>query len=126
MQVWHEAGDVIQHGHIQDVRGVLAQTTFYVLPSYREGLPRTVLEAMATGRPVITTNVPGCRETVIDRVNGFLVPPRNIEALAMAMTCLIKQPQSETVRMAQASFDIALERFDVHKVNALMLASIGL
>ncbi len=126
VRAWHAAGDVNWHGQLEDVRPILAQTSVYVLPSYREGTPRTVLEAMATGRPIITTDAPGCRETVIDGVNGFLVPPRDAEALAAAMLRFIEQSRAETLRMAQASLCLARARFDVHKVNAQMLSAMGL
>jgi glycosyltransferase involved in cell wall biosynthesis len=122
----HAASEVIWHGHLDDVRPILSQVSCYVLPSYREGTPRTVLEAMATGRPIITTDAPGCRETVIDGVNGFLVPPCSIEALAAAMFRWIELPESDRQRMANASTQLAYERFDVHKVNAQMLAAMGL
>ena len=62
-----------------------------MLPSYREGTPRSTLEALSTGRPVITTDVPGCRETVIHKKNGLLVPPRNPKALAKAMIALLEK-----------------------------------
>jgi glycosyltransferase involved in cell wall biosynthesis len=126
MKSWHSAGDVICHGHLEDVRPILAQTHVYVLPSYREGTPRTVLEAMATGRPIITTDAPGCRETVIHGFNGLLVSPRDVQDLVLAMRSLIEQPRSETERMAQASLELVRRRFDVLKVNAQMLAAMQL
>jgi len=113
-------------GEVRPVQPALEACRYYVLPSYREGTPRSVLEAMATGRPVITSDAPGCRETVINGVNGFLVPPRDPEALAEAMVRLIEQPEAETQRMAQASLDLARERYDVHKVNAHMLEAMQL
>jgi len=123
---WDAAGDVIWHGHLQDVRPILSCIHVYVLPRYREGMPRTVLEAMATGRSIITTDVPGCRNTVIDGVNRCLVPPRDASALSEAMLKLIKQPHSETVRMAQASLELARVRFDVKTINAQMLEAMNL
>ena len=86
---WHEEGVVNWHGHLSRVQDLLGQSSVFVLPSYREGLPRTSLEALATGRPIITTDVPGCRETVINGVNGILVPPRDSSALAFVMIDLI-------------------------------------
>lgn len=108
-------------GETRDVRPSLGAASVYVLPSYREGTPRTVLEAMAMGRAIITTDAPGCRETVIDGVNGFLVPVRDAEALASAMTLFIDTPalQSEMGRRAR---EICEEKYDVRKVNAVMLA----
>ena len=81
-----KAGVISYRGFVNDVREFLVSSTVYVLPSYHEGLPRSVLEAMAIGRPIITTNVPGCRETVVDGVNGWLVPKGDSEALAEKMT----------------------------------------
>lgn len=110
-------------GHVP-VKNWLAQTSIFVLPSYREGVPRSTQEAMAMGRAVITTDAPGCRETVVDGLNGFLVPVRDAAALADAMMRFIKQPELiET--MGKASRTLAEERFDVHKVNAIMLAAMG-
>ncbi len=72
-------------GKLKDVRPAIAATSVYVLPSYREGTPRTVLEAMAMGRAVITTDAPGCRETVIEDENGYLVAVKSVDALVNAM-----------------------------------------
>src|SRR5690606_21287045 len=72
LEAWRAEGVIEYCGPADDVRPYLRQCSVYVLPSYREGTPRTVLEAMSTGRAIITTNVPGCKETVIDGVNGFL------------------------------------------------------
>src|SRR5690606_28516102 len=90
---WVAAGDVIWHGPLEDVRPAIAAAHVYVLPSYREGTPRTVLEAMAMGRPVITTDAPGCRQTVREGETGFLVPVRDPAALAEAMKRFIEAPE---------------------------------
>jgi len=76
-------------------------------------------------RPVITTDAPGCRETVVDGVNGFLVPPRDVEALVRAMERFILQPEL-IITMGQASRKLAEERFDVHKINQRILEVIGI
>jgi len=102
-----------------------AAAQVYVLPSYREGTPRTVLEAMAMGRPIVTTDVPGCRETVVEGVNGFLVPVRDDAALGRAMERLILKP-GLAERMGAESLRIAREKFEVHKVNAAILKAMGL
>jgi len=115
VQVWVDQGTLEWHGHVA-VRPWLERTSVYVLPSYREGVPVSTQEAMAVGRPIITTDVPGCRETVIDGVNGFLVPVRNPEALAEKMLIFIEQPQL-IASMGQASRRIAEERFDAHKAS---------
>jgi glycosyltransferase involved in cell wall biosynthesis len=122
---WAEAGILEWHGHVPDVRPYFAQTSVYVLPSYREGVPRSTQEAMAMARPVITTDAPGCRETVIDGVNGFLVPPRDVDALVRAMERFILQPEL-IITMGQASRKLAEERFDVHKINQRILAVLGI
>lgn len=125
VQNWQDAGDIVWHGALPDVRPAIAESHVYVLPSYREGTPRTVLEAMAMGRPVITTDAPGCRETVIDGDNGFLVPVKSIEALAEAMIKFINNPELIS-KMGQLSRQIAEEKYDVHKVNAVMLKAMGI
>jgi len=122
---WADAGFLKWHGHVPDVRPYFAQTSVYVLPSYREGVPRSTQEAMAMARPVITTDAPGCRETVIDGVNGFLVPPRDVDALVRAMERFILQPEL-IIQMGQASRKLAEERFDVHKINQRILAVLGI
>jgi glycosyltransferase involved in cell wall biosynthesis len=107
-------------GKLDDVRPALEHTSVYVLPSYREGTPRTVLEAMATGRAIITTDAPGCRETVVDGHNGLLVPVEDAQALAYAMAELAKAPL--TVRaMGMASRSLVEEKYDVTAVNAAII-----
>lgn len=125
LEAWSRAGILNFLGRLQDVRPAIEQCSVYVLPSYREGTPRTVLEAMAMGRPIITTDVPGCRETVADGDNGFLVPSRNVDALVEAMERFIKDPDL-IPRMGARSRKIAEEKYDVHKVNAVMLREMGL
>ena len=121
-----DAGILEWHGHAPDVRPYFAQTSVYVLPSYyREGVPRSTQEAMAMARPVITTDAPGCRETVVDGVNGFLVPPRDVDALVRAMERFIQQPEL-ILSMGQASRKLAEERFDVHKINQRILEVMGI
>lgn len=122
---WIAAKTINFLGRLTDVRPAIAECSVYVLPSYREGTPRTVLEAMAMGRAIITTDAPGCRETVIDGDNGFLVPIKDADALAQAMLRFIEQPELMT-QMGQRSRIIAEEKYDVHKVNAQMLKGMGL
>jgi glycosyltransferase involved in cell wall biosynthesis len=112
-------------GKLDDVRPAIAGASVYVLPSYREGTPRSVLEALAMARPVITTDAPGCRETVVDGKNGLLVPPRDAKALADAMEKLILEPH-RLPPMAAASRALAEGKFDVHAVNASIIAAAGL
>ncbi|MGO2074867.1 MAG: glycosyltransferase family 4 protein, partial [Pseudoalteromonas sp.] len=107
-------------GGTNDVRPYIEDCSIFVLPSYHEGLPRTVLEAMATGRPILTTDVPGCRETVVNGENGWLVEKANIKQLAERMIWFIENSE-QWQRMANNSREIAIEKFDVHKVNADLL-----
>lgn len=125
LEQWIEAGHIDYLGRLDDVRPALAEASVYVLPSYREGTPRTVLEAMAMGRGVITTDAPGCRETVVNGDNGFLVPVKDADALAQAMLRFIVQPEL-IAQMGQRSRLIAEEKYDVHKVNAVMLSAMGI
>lgn len=125
LDAWVEEGTIEFLGRLDDVRPAIADTTVYVLPSYREGTPRTVLEAMAMGRPIITTDAPGCRETVIDGENGFLVPTHSVDDLVAAMQKFIDDP-ALAERMGKRSREIAEDKYDVHKVNAVMLREMGI
>ncbi|HPJ26793.1 MAG TPA: glycosyltransferase family 4 protein [Synergistaceae bacterium] len=123
VESWHSRGILEYLGPLEDVRPSLAASSVYVLPSYREGTPRSSLEAMATGRPLITTDVPGCRETLRDGYNGYLVPPRNGEALAEKMALFCDNPALVPL-LGKRSRSLAEERFCVHKVNAAMIGII--
>jgi glycosyltransferase involved in cell wall biosynthesis len=123
--LWHENGLIVYHGSTKDVRPYLAQSNIFVLPSYHEGMPRTVLEAMSMGRPILTTNVPGCKETVLNGENGWLVEKANVEQLAEKMIWFIEN-QGQWQRMGDASHSMATEKFDVHKVNQELLKVMGL
>lgn len=125
MDAWVVDGTLEFLGKLDDVRPAIAASTVYVLPSYREGTPRTVLEAMAMGRPIITTDAPGCRETVVDGDNGFLVPVQSVDALVEAMLKFINDP-TLAPRMGRRSRQIAEDKYDVHKVNAVMLREMGI
>ena len=103
----------------------IANSHVFVLPSYyREGVPRSTQEAMAVGRAIITTDVPGCRETVIDGKNGFIVPKWNPQALAEKMIYLIENPK-KIAEMGEQSYKIAQEKFDARKVNERLLKILG-
>ena len=121
VQVQHLVDDGIIEwpGHV-NLKPWMAQASVYVLPSYREGLPRSTQEAMAMGRAVITTDVPGCRETVIDGVNGFLVQVRDPQALADAMLNFINQPELIELMGLQSRLMVE-DRFDVRKINPQLL-----
>ncbi|WP_423813597.1 glycosyltransferase family 4 protein [Psychrobacter sp. 219-2-C] len=122
---WINAGLFNFWGKLNDVKPAIAASSIYVLPSYREGTPRTVLEAMAMGRPIITTDAPGCRETVIDGYNGYLVPVKAVEELAAAMERFIVNP-ALVIKMGKASRQLVEEKFDVDAVNQSMLEAMGL
>lgn len=115
-----QSGLIEYPGHVSDVNSWIAKSHVFVLPSYREGVPRSTQEVMAIGRAVITTDVPGCRETVIDGINGFLVPAWDSEKLAEKMIYFIENPQ-KIAEMGNASHQIAIEKFDVNKVNQRMI-----
>lgn len=109
-------------GHVENVSEWVTNSHVFVLPSYREGFPRSTQEAMAIGRAVITTDVPGCRETVINGTNGFIVPPMDPQALAEKMIFLIEHPD-KLRSMGDESHRIAVRDYDVNKINPV-LASI--
>ncbi|MDI4635978.1 MULTISPECIES: glycosyltransferase family 4 protein [Halomonadaceae] len=121
---WIAEGTVDYLGCLDDVRPAIAACHVYVLPSYREGTPRTVLEAMAMGRAVITSDAPGCRETVSESVNGYLVPVRDVSRLADAMRRFIDTPELIGA-MGRKSREAAEAKYDVDKVNADILKQMG-
>lgn len=122
---WVQEGTLNYLGKLADVRPAIAACSVYVLPSYREGTPRTVLEAMAMGRAIITTDAPGCRETVVHEENGYLVPVKSVDALVAAMEAFINKPELVDT-MGKKSREMAEEKYDVNKVNAVMLKEMGL
>lgn len=117
---WHNDGYIEYLGSTNDVRPYLNLCNIYVLASYHEGMPRTVLEAMATGRPILTTDVPGCRETVVDGENGFLVEKQNVSQLVERMIWFIEN-QHYWQEMADKSNELVTKKFDVNKVNEQFL-----
>jgi glycosyltransferase involved in cell wall biosynthesis len=125
LERWSKEGIIEYLGKTNDVRPYIAEASVYVLPSYREGTPRSVLEAMSMGRPIITTDAPGCRETVIDGKNGFLVPVKDVDALKSAMEKFILEPDLIS-QMGKQSRIIAEEKYDVRKVNRAILQEMGL
>jgi glycosyltransferase involved in cell wall biosynthesis len=118
---WVAEGVIEYAGFVRDIRALLANTTVFVLPSYyREGVPRTNLEALAMGLPVVTTDSVGCRDTVRDGVNGFLIPPRDVLALEERLERYLRQPELAEIH-GRASRAFAEETYDIRRVNALML-----
>lgn len=125
LDAW-QAENVIEYlGYTDDVRPYIRRAAVYVLPSYSEGTPRTVLEAMAMGRPIVTTDAPGCRETVICGENGWLVPIKDHNALALVLERFIQNP-TLIEAMGSRSRKIAEEKYDVHKVNKVIMNAMGL
>ncbi|WP_180041230.1 MULTISPECIES: glycosyltransferase family 4 protein [unclassified Acinetobacter] len=122
---WIADGRLNYWGKLSDVRPAIAESSVYVLPSYREGTPRTVLEAMAMGRAIITTDAPGCRETVSHGVNGYLVGVKSVDDLVQCMQYFIEDPKLIEY-MGQRSREIALNKYDVHQVNKHLLAEMGI
>ena len=113
--------DINYLGQVNDPREVLNNCKFYVLPSYREGTPRSILEAMSIGRPIITTDATGCKETVINGVNGFLVPVKDKKNLALVIEKILKFDDKKIRDMANQSINLAREKYDVRKVNKNIL-----
>ncbi len=112
-------------GEQDDVRPYLEQCSVFILPSYREGTPKTNLEAMACGRAIITTDAPGCRETVVDGQNGFLIPVRDVDAIYHKMIWFIKNPGiiEDMGRYGRLMIE---ELFDVQKVNKVICDAMGI
>jgi glycosyltransferase involved in cell wall biosynthesis len=125
LEHWRAAGAVEFVGGVKNVRPYLRDCSVFVLPSYREGTPRSVLEAMATGRPIITTDAPGCRETVHDGENGFLVPVANASALSDAMLQFLRTP-ALIEEMGERSYQMVVAQYDVRSVNRVIIKEIGL
>ncbi len=125
LERWKAEGVVVFVGGVKDVRPWITRSSVFVLPSYREGTPRSVLEAMSMGRPIITSDAPGCRETVEEGVNGFLVAPRSVAPLAEAMARFLAQ--SELIaEMGESSWQRVECYYDVHKVNRVILDAMEL
>jgi len=115
LEAWQEEGVVTWLGHRDDMPEIFSQSHVVCLPSYREGLPKALLEAAASGRPIVATDVPGCREVVRDGENGYLVPERDSERLASALRRLIESP-SLRLNMGRRGREIALAEFSIEKV----------
>lgn len=126
LEHWVNQGWIDFLGLRDDVRPAIAASSVYVLPSfYGEGVPRSILEAMAMGRPIITTDTPGCRETVQVGKNGYLVPMHDTAQLTAAMEHFIVNPACISP-MGAASRRLAEEKFDVRDVNRIILHTLGL
>lgn len=118
---WISAGYINYLGKLADVRPTLNNIHVFVLPSYREGTSRSILEAMSIGKPIVTTNVPGCRQLVEDGKNGFLVEARSANSLIEGIEKVINMSCAERLKMAEHSRNIVEDKYDVIKVNNFML-----
>lgn len=125
LQPYIDDGTIEYFGEQEDVRPYIDQSSVYVLPSYREGTPKTVLEAMSCGRAVITTDAAGCRETTTDGVNGFLVPVKDVAAIVEKMEYFITHPDVIS-EMGAKGRALAESTFDVRKVNKTICQSMKL
>ncbi|MBU3684463.1 MAG: glycosyltransferase family 4 protein [Phycisphaerales bacterium] len=125
LEQWTRGGMIEHLGRLEDVRPALAACSVFVLPSYREGMPMAVLEAMATGRAVVTTDVPGCRETIVDGESGILVPPGAPAALAVALEQFLED-RTLAARMGAAARARAEREFDARSVGARIIRAMGL
>lgn len=125
IEKWHKNKWINYLGAAEDVKPYLQDCHIYVLASYHEGMPRTVLEAMSMGRPILTTDVPGCRETVVTGENGFLVNKEDSDALAERMIWFINNRQ-HWEKMGIQSRNYARERYDVNDVNTKLFSIINL
>jgi glycosyltransferase involved in cell wall biosynthesis len=120
LQAWVDEGVLQRLGHVEDMPALLATVDMVVLPSYREGLPKGLIEAAACALPLVTTDVPGCRDVVSDGVDGLRVPVRDAGALARAIAKLLDDPEL-AARLGEAARLKALERFDERIVIARTL-----
>jgi len=121
VRAWVDEGVLQWLGHVDDMPALLASADVVVLPSYREGLPKGLIEAAACALPLVTTDVPGCREVVTDGVDGLLVPVRDADALADAIARLQDDP-ALAARLGQAARRRALAEFDERSVIAQTIA----
>ncbi|MBW7889078.1 MAG: glycosyltransferase family 4 protein [Bacteroidetes bacterium] len=124
LQQWKKEEIITHLSEREDVRPVIRTADIVVLPSYREGVPKAILEAMAMGKPIITTDVPGCRETIVDKRNGILIPVKDIAALTTAMEIMLSNPE-ERVIMGKEGRRIAEEKFDVKYVTKKLMDSLS-
>ena len=122
---WVAEGAIEYLGATEDVRPFIARATAMVLPSYREGLPRSLLEAAAMSRPLIATDVPGCRELVEPGVNGLLCTARNSNSLAKAMKMMMKTSADERSRMGGASRRMVEQGYSQTVVISAYLDALG-
>ena len=118
---WIEDGTIKYFGHVKDVRPIIAKSDCIVLPSYREAMARTLTEALAMEKPIISCDTSGCRAIVDDGINGYLVPVKNVEALADAMEKFQLLPEDQKQEMGQNGRQKAKDEFDDYIVTSQYL-----
>jgi glycosyltransferase involved in cell wall biosynthesis len=125
LQDFHKRDIIVYHGAQENVPDLLYKSDVFVLPTYyREGIPRSILEALSIGMPIITTDTPGCRKTIVDGKNGYLIAPKDVSTLTDAMQKLLKHPE-QIKPMGIASRVLATEKFDVTIINGKLLQLLG-
>jgi len=122
---WHSENIINYLGAVDDVRPSLQNADVFVLPSYREGLSKSIIEAMAMELPIITTDVPGCRETVVPNENGLIITPRDITPLVNAIKFMVDH-KTMLPQMGKVSREIAINKFEVNRINNLFLKALDL
>lgn len=121
LQTYIDDEVIIYPGYVTNVQEYIVKSNIFVLPSYREGVPKSTQEAMAMGKVILTTDVPGCKETVVDGLNGFIVPVFSTHELAEKMIYLIEN-KSELVQMGYNSRKIAENKFNVRDINKKIIS----
>ena len=116
LEKWVKEGLIEWYGFQEDVRTFYCMADCVVLPSYREGVPRVLLEAMAMEKPIITTEAPGCRNVCVDGVNGFLVKPRDAESLYLAMKKAVEMGEAELRKMGKKGREIVEQKYEISKI----------
>ena len=125
LERWRREGAVEVWGRRDDMPDILRGSSLVVLPTYyREGVPKILIEAAATGLPAVTTDAPGCRDIVVDGQTGLLVPPRDADALAEAIATLLRDPVRRT-EMGKRAREHALSAFSLERVIAETLRIYG-
>lgn len=125
IQKYKSDNRIIFHGFSKDVRPFIEDSDVVVLPSYREGLPRTMLEAIAMARPIITTDVPGCREVIDDKINGYMIPVQDSKSLGEAITSFYNLSEEEFQQMGQHGHNMANTKFSCDVINKEYLSIIS-
>jgi len=116
LEKWVKEGLIEWHGFQEDVQPFYCMANCVVLPSYREGIPRVLLEAMAMEKPIITTDAPGCKNVCVDGLNGFLVKPKDVESLYLAMKRMVELGDKKLREFGKAGRRLAEEKYSVEKI----------